>query len=171
MILWDSARHYCSRWVYNSLKDDPLDSRVDLDNFCPVGGLAGDKVHDLFEMTETLWTQWKLVKNWFIYFSWVLIFRLFHKTGERLSRPNHIGRETAECQPKRSQQFWQVGSVSCSNHGVLSSAEILARWSCFGEWKRAGIFKTSNPLIRRQKVDAQSDKSFLLFPQVISRYK
>ena len=171
MILWDSARHYCSRRVYNSLKDDPLDSRVDSDNFCPAGGLTSDKVHDLFEMTETLWTLWKLVKNWFIYFSWVLIFRLFHKTGERLSRSNHIGRKTAESQPKRSQQFWQAGSVSCSNHGVLSSAEILARWSCFGEWKRAGIFKTSNPLIRRQKVDAQSDKSFLLFPQVISRYK
>ena len=136
MILWDSARHYCSRWVYNSPKDDPLDSRVDSDNFCLAGGLTSDKVHDLFEMTETLWTLWKLVKNWFIYFSWVLIFRLFHKTDVRLSCPNHTGRKTAESQPKDLNNFgelaqflvqimacrvqlrlWQGGLVSVSEKG------------------------------------------------------
>ena len=108
MILWDSARRFCSRWVDNSLDDDSLGSRVDSDNFCPVGGLGYDKVHDLFEMTETLWTLWRLVKNWFIYFSWVLIFRLFHKTDVRLSCSNHIGRKTAESQPKDLNNFGKL---------------------------------------------------------------
>ena len=108
MILWDSARRFCSRWVDNSLDDDSLGSRVDSDNFCPVGGLGYDKVHDLFEMTETLWTLWRLVKNWFIYFSWVLIFRLFHKTDVRLSCPNHTGRKTAESQPKDLNNFGEL---------------------------------------------------------------
>ena len=151
MILWDSARRFCSRWVDNSLDDDSLGSRVDSDNFCPVGGLGYDKVHDLFEMTETLWTLWKLVKNWFILFQLSTHFQIISQNwrASQLSQPHRA--ENSWEPAKRSQQFWRVGSVPCSNHGVQSSAETLARWSCLGEWKRAGIFKTSNPLIRRQK--------------------
>ena len=47
IILWDPACQCCSRRIFNSLKDCPMISRAGSDNF-------NDKVHDLFEMTETL---------------------------------------------------------------------------------------------------------------------
>ena len=151
MILWDPARHFCSRWVDNSLEDDSLGSRVDSDNFCPVGGLAYDKVHNLFEMTETLWTLRKLVKNWFIYFSWVLIFRLFHKTDVRLSCPNHTGWKTAESQPKDLNNFGELAQFLVQ---IMACRVQLRLWQgglVSASEKRREYSKLRIRLIKRQK--------------------
>ena len=54
MLLWDPAGHFRSGWVDNSLEDGSLILRVSSYNFAQQGVEFCDKVHDLFEMTETL---------------------------------------------------------------------------------------------------------------------
>ena len=139
IILWDPACQWCSRRIFNSLEDGPMIPSADSDNF-------NGKVQDLFKMTETLYTLEDLVKHWFLLFQPNVHLDYFTK----LTPPTTQGR-TAESQPKDLNSFWRVDSVSCSNRNVQSSAETLARCCCLSEWEMAGIFKTSNPLIKRQK--------------------
>ena len=79
MLLWDPAGQSCRGWVDNSLEDGSLSSRVSSRNFAQQEVEFCDKVHDLFEMTETLWTLEDLVKNWFFLFRLRAHFRLFYK--------------------------------------------------------------------------------------------
>ena len=102
MILWDPAGHFCSGWVDNSLEDGSLSFRVDSSNFAQQGVEFCDKVHDLFEMTETLYTLEDLVKHWFLFISAERSFRLFYKTDVRLSRP----------QPHRAGQLRVIQRIS-----------------------------------------------------------
>ena len=149
MLLWDPASHFCSGRVDHSLEDGPRNFRVGSSNFAQQEVEFCDKVHDLFKMTETLWTLEDLVKNW-SFISAECSFRLLYKLTCISAAPTTQER-TAESQPKDLNSFGYLHSVSCSNRNVQSSAETSARWSCLSEWEMAGIFKTSSPLIKRQK--------------------
>ena len=149
MILWDPAGHFCSGWVDNSLGDDSLIFRVDSGNF------AQQEVE--FAIKLKIFSKWQRrcgrFEGWWKTGSFISAEYSFsdYFTNWRASQLSQPHRAENSWEPaKRSQQFWRVGSVPCSNHGVQSSAETLARWSCLSEWETAGIFKTSNLLIKRQ---------------------
>ena len=145
MILWDPAGHFCSGWVDNSLEDGSLSFRVGSNNFAQQEVEFCDKVHDLFEMTETLWTLGDLVKNWFFFFSWVLIFRLFYKMTCVSGVPTTQGGK----QLRASQKISTILASWLSS--LFKSWRAEFSWDFGSEWETAGIFKTLNPLIKRQK--------------------
>ena len=107
MLLWDPAGQSCRGWVDNSLEDGSLSSRVSSRNFAQQEVEFCDKVHDLFEITETLWTLEDLVKNWFLFISAECSFRLFYKLTCVSAAPTTQGR-TAESQPKDLNSFGEL---------------------------------------------------------------
>ena len=98
-------------------------------------------------------------------------FRLFHKTDQRLSRLPQAVRELAETSTKDLNILAGLLS-SCSNRGVLSSAGF---WQggpvAAGETKRAGIFETSNPLIRCQKSTRKVARVSVVLPSYFRIHK
>ena len=164
MILWDPASHFCSRWVDDSLEDDSLIFRVDSGNF------AQQEVE--FAIKFTIFSKWQRRcgrfeiwrKTGSFYFSWVLIFRLFHKLtcvsavpttqgGKRLRASQKISTILASWLSSlfkswRAEFSWDFGKV------------VLSRWV-----KKGGNFQNFKSVNKTSKVDAQSDKSIsFVFP-------
>ena len=159
IFLWDSALQYRSRRVFNSLKDSPLDSRVDFDNFCPVGSLTKDKVHDLFEMTDTfgrLGSQWKTG-------SFILAEYSFSDYFTKLTCVSAVPTTQGGKQLRASQKISTILASWLSSFFKSWRAEfswdfgkvVLSQWV-----RKGGNIQNSESVNKTSKVDVQSAKSF-----------
>ena len=167
MLLWDPAGQSCRGRVDNSLEDGSLSFRVSSRNFAQQEVEFCDKVHDLFEITETLWTLEDLVKNWFLYISAECSFRLFYNLTCVSAAPTTQGR-TAESQAKDLNSFGELYSVSCSNRNVKFSWD-LGKVVLSQRVRNGGNIQNFESVNKTSKVDVPSARVFLLFFCVTSR--